>query len=55
MTHDTIVYVLCMINLDRLDRASARDAWAMWNRVWAAYRRLCGYAFDPLTDRGEVI
>ncbi len=51
----TLVYVLAMISLERLHSADAKDSWDMWNRVFAAYRRLYGGSLDLLTDRKEWI
>lgn len=51
----TLVHVLAMISLDRLHSADSQDSWDMWNRVFAAYRRLYGEALDLMTDRREWI
>jgi len=42
-------------SFERLRSAEGVAAWAMWDRVFNAYRRLFGEALDMQTDRGEWI
>jgi len=43
------------MSFDRLHSADAQASWDMWNRVFAAHRRLYGDPLDLLTDRREWI
>ncbi len=43
------------VAFERLRTAEARDAWAMWDRVFVAHRRMFGVLMDLQTSDGRWI